>query len=469
MTGGIPGWLGNLTTLTTLSLDSNELDGPIPDLSRLVNLTALSLRNNELTGPIPAWLGQFADLTHLYLSVNQLSGDFPTALGTLTNLKVTRFASNPSLTGCVPLGLRYLLTAPDFESDEFDPDRRPLNLPAQDFIAKDANGDGDTNDREDTPGLNLPFCMLSDLTFYEITTPPVMPGVPPLPPSYNFLTLEPTFASATAAYTTSVPNSQASITVTATVANSSDPLSIRKGTTSYANNASVPLDVGPNEITITVTPSDGTPTLTYTVTVFRAGVDQATLMALYNSTGGASWTSKTNWGETGVAIGTWGGVTTNGNGRVTVLELPGNNLSGTLPAALGTLTSLTTLDLSDNRLSGTIPDLRALTSLTTLKLGDNQLSGTIPDWLGSLTGLQDLSLRDNRLTGAIPEELGDLTQLDLLYLDDNQLSGPIPAALGRLFGLDVTRFAGNALTGCVPNGLRRSRDRPAVFKQPPGP
>ena len=218
--------------------------------------------------------------------------------------------------------------------------------------------------------------------------------------------------------------------------------------------AAVPLAAGPNEITITVTPTDRTPTLTYTVTLFRSGVDQETLMALYNSVGGASWTDKTNWGSTTEPLDDWFGVEADSNGNVTELELSGNNLSGTLPAALGSLTSLTMLDLGDNRLSGTIPDLGALTSLTTLKLGANQLSGTIPDWLSSLTGLQDLSLRDNQLTGTIPAELSGLTQLDLLYLDDNQLSGPIPAALGGLSGLQAARFAGNALTGCVPNGLR---------------
>ena len=84
-------------------------------------------------------------------------------------------------------------------------------------------------------------------------------------------------------------------------ANSSDGLSIRKGTTSYTSGAAVPLAVGPNEFTITVTPTDGTPTLTYTVTIFREGLDRATLIALYNSAGGASWTDKTNWGETGVS------------------------------------------------------------------------------------------------------------------------------------------------------------------------
>ena len=56
------------------------------------------------------------------------------------------------LSGCVPDGLRYLVTASDFDS-----------LPAHDFIAVDANGDGDTADAGDTPGLGLPFCTLNFL------------------------------------------------------------------------------------------------------------------------------------------------------------------------------------------------------------------------------------------------------------------------------------------------------------------
>ena len=219
----------------------------------------------------------------------------------------------------------------------------------------------------------------------------------------------------------------------------------------------MPLAVGSNEITIEVMPAD-TRLLkqTYTVRVFREGSaesDQAALMALYNSLGGASWTTKTNWGSTTELIGTWYGVMTDSSGRVTDLDLPGNNLRGTLPAALGSLTSLTTLDLSENQLRGQILDVRALTNLTTLNLGGNQVTGAIPD-LSALTSLTTLNLGDNQLSGTIPDWLDSLNLLNLLYLDDNQLSGPIPAALGGLSGLDVARFAGNSLTGCVPNGLR---------------
>ena len=69
-----------------------------------------------------------------------------------------------------------------------------------------------------------------------------------------------------------------------------------------------------------------------------------------------------------VALGAWHGVTTNGAGRVTALDLSGNGLSGAAPAAVGRLTALTSLDLSGNAaLSGSIPsawtDLTALTAL----------------------------------------------------------------------------------------------------------
>ena len=383
-----------------------------------------------------------------------MSGSIPASLGSLPYLRITRFAGNKdaddnlSLTGCVPNELRFLVTVDEFAA----------GVPAHDFIEVDANNDGDTDDEGDIPGLNLPFCTISALALSDVT-------------------LTQAFAVDTAAYTASVANTVAATTVTLTLNDSGDAVSIMKGTTTYANGASVPLDVGSNEITIEVTPADGTPKQTYTVTVFREGEDRAALVALYDSVGGASWTNKTNWKEPGVAIGMWQGVTTNGSGSVTALDLSGNNLRGTLPADLGSLTSLTTLNLSDNSLSGTIPDLRALTLLTVLNLSDNSLNGTLPDlsaltnlqdlylddnqfsgeipgWLDSRIPLQELSLRGNRLTGTIPEELGELYQLDLLYLARNQLIGPIPVALGDLSGLQATRFAGNALAGCVPNGLR---------------
>ena len=145
-------------------------------------------------------------------------------------------------------------------------------------------------------------------------------------------------------------------------------------------------------INVVVSHTDGgmTTTQTYGVLVLREGTvatDRAALMALYNSTDGANWTTNTNWGSA-EPLGMWYRVTTNTAGRVTLLDVSANKLVGTLPAELGDLTNLTSLSLYTNQLSGTIPaSLGDLTNLTSLSLYTNQLSGTIPAELGNLTSL----------------------------------------------------------------------------------
>ena len=53
--------------------------------------------------------------------------------------------------------------------------------------------------------------------------------------------------------------------------------------------------------------------------------------------------------------GEWYGVDTDASGRVTGLIFHGNNLTGTIPAELGSLSNLITLHLDDNEMTGTIP------------------------------------------------------------------------------------------------------------------
>jgi len=53
--------------------------------------------------------------------------------------------------------------------------------------------------------------------------------------------------------------------------------------------------------------------------------------------------------------------------------------------------------------------------LSLLYLDHNQLSGTIPASLGNLSTLESLSLADNQLTGSIPTELGNFTYLASLF------------------------------------------------------
>ena len=248
------------------------------------------------------------------------------------------------------------------------------------------------------------------------------------------------------------------------------------------------------------------------ITPRTAMSDRAALVALYEATDGPNWANSRNW-LSDRPLGEWYGVTTDGDGRVTELDLSFNQLSGEVPAELGRLTNLKRLDISGNRLSGKIPHaLGNLANLASLNLSHNQLSGcvreglrNVPDndleqlglpfcvaavagdraalvvlynatgdsnWVNNSNWLSDrplgewhgvstdgdgrvteLRLEDNRLSGVIPAELGSLANLKRLNLYGNELSGPIPAELGSLSNLQWLLLFGNQLSGAIPAGL----------------
>ena len=126
--------------------------------------------------------------------------------------------------------------------------------------------------------------------------------------------------------------------------------------------------------------------------------DKAALTALYNATGGANWTTNTNW-TSQEPLSSWHGVTTASAGRVTALRLDANGLNGTLPAALGDLSELEKLDLQDNALSGALPsELANLTNLTSLLLNESRaLTGPLPDGLRELADLETVNIEKTEL------------------------------------------------------------------------
>ena len=187
-----------------------------------------------------------------------------------------------------------------------------------------------------------------------------------------------------------------------------------------------------------------------TVTV---DLQRGVLLRIYDAMGGPGWDYSWNWG-TDEPIDTWWGVTTDTAGNVVALDLPSNELTGTIPAEIAGLENLQALSLHDNELTGPIPpELGNLTELTDLRLYDNELTGPIPPELGNLTELTDLRLYDNELTGPIPPELGNLTELTDLRLYDNELTGPIPPQIGNLMHLRFLSLTSNKLTGTIPPEL----------------
>jgi Leucine-rich repeat (LRR) protein len=146
--------------------------------------------------------------------------------------------------------------------------------------------------------------------------------------------------------------------------------------------------------------------------------DSLALVAIYNATGGESWTENTNWLGS-QPVSEWHGVTLDLNGRVSELYLPSNNLQGDLPPEIGNLKNLKKLALQVNNL-------------------------TIPPEIGNLVNLEDLNLIGNQLT-FIPAEIGNLIKLHSLLLNRNELK-TIPAEIGNLINLKRLNFESNLLT-----------------------
>ncbi len=175
------------------------------------------------------------------------------------------------------------------------------------------------------------------------------------------------------------------------------------------------------------------------------------LMDLYNTTGGANWTDRTNWG-TSNPIDTWYGVKT-AEGRVNSINLWSNGLTGDFPEMLMDLTELHTLNLGANSISGEISkDINKLSKLDVLDLGFNSLTGSIPSEIGSLTELTSLKLWHNNISGAIPGTLGDLVKLKILFLESANASS-IPASFSNLLELTQLRIDSSGLTGAIPGFL----------------
>ena len=91
ITGPIPDFLGKLSNLEFIKLDTCAFTGTLPSsLGNLDKLTFLDVNSNELTGLIPATLGKASSLKTLGLANNNFGGSIPSDLGMLTALGMSK-------------------------------------------------------------------------------------------------------------------------------------------------------------------------------------------------------------------------------------------------------------------------------------------------------------------------------------------------------------------------------------------
>ncbi|XP_059449463.1 receptor-like protein 7 [Corylus avellana] len=126
-----------------------------------------------------------------------------------------------------------------------------------------------------------------------------------------------------------------------------------------------------------------------------------------------------------------------------------NLITGNMPELFCNLSSLIVLDSANNNLSGSLPRCfgNFSASLSVLDLQRNKFQGSIPEtWIrGSQLGIINFS--QNKFQGQLPRLLAECTMLKVLDLSDNQFNDMFPFWLGDLPNLQVLMLRSNKFNG----------------------
>lgn len=143
-----------------------------------------------------------------------------------------------------------------------------------------------------------------------------------------------------------------------------------------------------------------------------------------------------------------------------VLDVSGNQLSGSLDASLFEHPTLQQLNLSRNGFTGfNMPTIsnRLVSQMVAIDISNNHISGNLPIHFATMKHLSSLTLSHNSFTGRIPlryalktlASLAGLEPLQRLMLDGNYLTGPLPAPFMMLLPGSITAsFVDNCLSVC---------------------
>ncbi|GLT57820.1 hypothetical protein SLA2020_307660 [Shorea laevis] len=396
LTGTIPKWLGNASSLVRLSLTSNTLHGSIPvELGKLPNLLLLGVSANNLSGIVPPAIYNLS-LIVLGLAVNQLHGQIPTDIGlTLPNLQVIACGAN-YFTERLPVSLSNAsqLKIIGFDHNNFN-GPVPPNLGRLSALNKLTLGG---NQLENMEGDDFSFLAsltncseLSILAFGQNRFKGHLPtSIANLSRRLEFLGIQ---------------NNQFSGRVP-------DGIGNLIGLTSLFFNLNFLTSEIPNSI---------------------GRLEKLNQLSAYDNQ------------LSGTIPSSIGNLT-----QLLYLYLENNHLKGEIPLNLENCRNLLEVDLSYNNIIGAIPKEVITSTITNLDFSGNFLSGLLSLELGNMTNLISLVLSHNRLSGEIPSTLGNCHMLEDLYMEDNLLMGSIPSSLSALKSLQNLDLSRNNLSGQIP-------------------
>ncbi|KAG0632318.1 hypothetical protein M758_1G319400 [Ceratodon purpureus] len=159
----------------------------------------------------------------------------------------------------------------------------------------------------------------------------------------------------------------------------------------------------------------------------------------------------------------WEGVTCDSRGFVSQLTLSNKGLSGPIPSAISSLTSLNYLDLGNsmslngswNYITGDLGILSSLSNLQHLNLTYSYVGRGMPfpSAVLGLTGLITLKLDHAGFIGQFPPEISNLKSLQYLYLGNSSMTGPLPKELSNLVSLLELSLWDTNFNSEIPPGL----------------
>ncbi|CAL5342995.1 unnamed protein product [Camellia sinensis] len=423
--GEIPANISACSNLVALELSGNSLSGKIPvELGSLSKLERLYIGRNNLTGGLPYTFGNLSSLIGFYASSNNINGSIPEALGRLTNLNLLALVDN-KLVGTIPSSIFNLsaITTFDILMNQVQ-GRLPLDLgisfPTLQWFSVGMN--------LFTGSIPISISNATNLSTLDLGTNKFIGRVPPLGMMHNlwWLNFEDNHLGTGEAgdlnFLSSLPN--------ATNLNF-------LGLNSNNFGGVLPESIGNLSTNLGILFLDSN----------KIGGSIPTEMANLVNMQYLDMSDNHFIGNILADIGKLQ--------KLQILDLSGNKFYGKIPLSLKNLTSLEYLYLEANNLHGNIPPSLGKCPLVDLALGGNNLSGTIPKQVLTLSSLLNLNI--NNFWGTLPSSLsylrdylGGFVFLQKLDLSFNDFEGTVPE-IGIFKNATAISIRGNnKLCGGIP-------------------
>ncbi|XP_027364711.1 receptor-like protein EIX1 [Abrus precatorius] len=433
--------IGQLVNLTYLDLSFNNFHGELPrGLGELVNLQVFDLSNNSFNGSISQVLGQLVNLEKLDLSRNKLHGSIPDYFSQLVKLRELDLSSN-NLDGTISLGKN--LSSSMLQLSEFDLSNNQLSGPLPKNIGYMMPRLINLHLENNLINGSIPNSLCQNKLFtLDLSKNRFSGEIPNCWRDHkNWDKINLSFNRLSGSF----PSSFESLSSLLWLHLNSNNLQGELPTSLSFLKQLLILDLGENQFSGSI-PSSWTTNTFPSLHILRlrqnmlsgsipSQLCQLTSLKILdlscnNLSGSIPW-----------CIGNLRGmIRDKSNTELTTPAMPPTSASfgwytedvkqimkGTEFDYVKILKLVVNLDLSENNLDGSIPNgITSLTGLIGLNLTNNNLNGEIPTMIGNMKSLESLDMSHNHLSGTIPNSISALTTLSHLNLSHNNLSGPIP-------------------------------------------